>query len=124
MTKKKMLRFSPERSAELESRLNAYGFEIEKKKMFGHETFFTNGYMFTGANVDGIFVHVAREALDRALTEQTGVSLFSPMEGMVMKEYLLLGEPVCSDERQLKIWLDASYAYLNGLPPKAEKKKR
>jgi len=34
---KKMLRFSPERSAELEKKIRAYG------------------YMFTGANVDGIF---------------------------------------------------------------------
>ena len=123
MTKKKMLRFSPERSAELEAKLKDYGYHAEKKKMFGHETFFTNGYMFTGANVDGIFVHVGRESRDRALQERTGVSPFKPMEGMVMKEYLLLEEPVCSDEPQLKEWLDSSYTYLNGLPPKSGKKK-
>jgi TfoX/Sxy family transcriptional regulator of competence genes len=123
MAKKKMLRFSAERSAALESKLKAYGYVAEKKKMFGHETFFTNGYMFTGANVDGIFVHVGQEARDRALKEKSGVAPFKPMEGMVMREYLLLEEPVCSDESRLKAWLDTSYAYLNGLPPKARKKK-
>jgi len=124
MAKKKMLQFSPERSELLEDRIRSYGYQAEKKKMFGHETFFTNGYMFAGANVDGIFVHVGEEIRDNALDKAKDVALFSPMEGMVMKEYLLLEEPVCSDEPQLKAWLDTSYAYLNGLPLKTGKKKK
>jgi hypothetical protein len=43
MAKKKMLPFSAERSADLEQKLQNYGYLLEKKKMFGHETFFTKG---------------------------------------------------------------------------------
>jgi TfoX/Sxy family transcriptional regulator of competence genes len=124
MAKKKMLQFSPERSALLEARIESYGYRAEKQKMFGHETFFTNGYMFTGANVDGIFVHVGEEIRDRALQEENDVAQFSPMEGMVMKDYLLLGEEACRDEPRLKGWLDTSYSYLNSRPPKIKKKRR
>lgn len=38
-----------------------------------------------------------------------------------MREYLLLREPVYSDEKQLKKWLDLSRQYLLSLPPKKRK---
>lgn len=40
MAKKTMLPFSAERSAYLELKLQEYGYQAEKKKMFGHGTFF------------------------------------------------------------------------------------
>lgn len=120
--KKKMLKFSPELSEVLEKKLQAYGYDVKKQKMFGHEVFFLNGYMFTGANKSGIFVHIGKDARDAALEKDTGVSPFEPMEGTVMHEYLLLNEPAYSDEEQLKKWLDLSGQYLLSLPPKKKKK--
>jgi TfoX/Sxy family transcriptional regulator of competence genes len=124
MAKKKMLPFSPERSALLEARIESYGYQAEKQKMFGHETFFTNGYMFTGANVDGIFVHVGEETRDRALSEEKDVAPFRPMGGMVMREHLLLEDAACRDEPRLKGWLDTAYSYLNSRPQKIKRKKK
>ena len=121
--KKKMLKFSPELSEALEKKLQAYGFEAEKQKMFGHEVFFLNGYMFTGANESGIFVHIGKDARDAALEKETGVSSFEPMEGTVMREYLLLNEPVYSNESHLKKWLDLSSQFIRSLPPKQKKRK-
>lgn len=119
---KKMLKFSPELSASLEKKLKDYGISAKKQKMFGHEVFFLNGYMFTGANESGIFVHIGKDARDKALEKDSDVSLFEPMEGTVMREYLLLQKPVYSDEAELKKWLDQSCQYLLSLPPKKNKK--
>lgn len=120
--KKKMLKFAPELSESLEKKLQAYGYSAKKQKMFGHEVFFLNGYMFTGANESGIFVHIGKDARDVALEQETGVSPFEPIEGTVMREYLLLHEPAYSDEEKLKTWLDLSRQYLLSLPPKRKEK--
>ncbi len=119
-----MIKFSPERSLVLEKTIHASGYITEKKKMFGHETFFTNGYMFTGANEMGIFVHVGKKLRDQALENRTGIAPFEPMEGMIMKDYILLKDTVCDNEESLKPWLDTSYTYLTGLPPKVGKKRK
>jgi len=116
--KKKMLKFAPGLSESLEKKLHDYGYGAKKQKMFGHEVFFLNGYMFTGANESGIFVHIGKDARDAALEKETDVSPFEPMEGTVMREYLLLHEPAYSDEKKLKTWLDLSRQYLLSLPPK------
>jgi TfoX/Sxy family transcriptional regulator of competence genes len=120
--KKKMLKFSPELSESLEKKLQAYGISANKQKMFGHEVFFLNGYMFTGANESGIFVHIGKETRDEALERETDVSPFEPMEGTVMREYLLLNKPAYSDEEKLKKWLHLSRQYLLALPLKIKKK--
>jgi TfoX/Sxy family transcriptional regulator of competence genes len=99
------------------------GFPTEKKKMFKHEVHFLNGYMFSGANVNGIFVHTGKEAKETALDTESDVAPFEPLEGTVMKEYLLLQEPIVSNPDSLKKWLDQSSRYLLSLPPKQKKKK-
>lgn len=119
--KRKMLPFSPELSAFLEEKVDSFGYPTTKQKMFGHEVFFLNGYMFTGANVEGIFVHIGKEERDRALEKEADVGPFEPTEGMIMREYLLLREPTYSDDPKLKKWLDKSSAYLHSLPPKKRK---
>ena len=119
--KKKMLKFNPELSASLEKIVQDYQYEAVKKKMFGHEVFFLNGYMFTGANESGIFVHIGKDARDRALEKEKDVVLFEPMEGTVMKDYLLLKEKVHTNKKNLKKWLDQSSGFLLALPTKKKK---
>ncbi len=118
----KMVSFSPELTTYLSQKLDEFGYKTEKKKMFGHETFFLNGYMFAGANVNGIYVHIGEDAKNDALSKESGVGPFEPMEGMVMKEYLLLGKNIYSDGVQLKKWLERASTYLLSLPPKKKKK--
>jgi len=119
-----MLQFSPELSEFLEQKIKTFGYRTEKKKMFGHETFFLNGYLFSGANVSGIFAHVGKVARDDALEQVSGAIPFEPMEGMVMKEYILLQKPVYSNEKDLKKWLDQAAEFLMSLPPKTKKKRK
>jgi hypothetical protein len=123
---KKMIPFSAELFEFLSGKINAYGFETEIKKMFGHEVHFLNGYMYAGANMKGIFVHVGQRSKETALDRESGVSSFEPLEGMAMKEYLLLGEEVYADEKRLRSWLEQGKGYLQTLPPnkKHDKQKR
>jgi len=122
--KRKMLQFAPELAEKLDQIILACGYPTEKKKMFGHEVHFLNTHMFSGANEDGIFVHIGKDAKETALETETGVAPFKPIEGMVMKDYLLLEEPVHSHPDTLKKWLDQSSQYLLSLPPKKKKPKK
>ena len=119
-----MLQYSPELSAHLEEKINQLKFQATKQKMFGHEVFFLNGYMFSGANVDGIFVHTGKHERDIALEKEPATRPFEPMEGMIMREYLLLTEPIYSNDKKLKNWLNKSSEYLYSLPPKIKKPKK
>lgn len=122
--KRKMLQFAPELAEELDRLVLACGCPTEKKIMFGHEVHFLNTHMFTGANEQGIFVHIGKEAKETALETEKGVAPFQPMEGMTMKEYLLLEEPVYTNPDALKKYLDQASQYLQTLPPKEKKKKK
>jgi TfoX/Sxy family transcriptional regulator of competence genes len=121
---KKMIPFSAELFEFLSGKINAYGFKTEIKKMFGHEVHFLNGYMYAGANMKGIFVHVGQGAKETALEQESGIFSFEPLEGMAMKEYLLLGEEIHTDEKRLRSWLEQGRAYLQSLPPKKQDKRK
>jgi TfoX/Sxy family transcriptional regulator of competence genes len=123
MTKRKMLQFSPELHEFLYKKVTRGGYLADIKKMFGHEVFFLNGYMFTGANELGIFVHIGHEAVLAALEKEKGVAPFSPMEGMIMKDYLLLEKGTYENARKFSKWLKQSSAYLMAKSPKKKKAK-
>lgn len=120
--KRRMLTFSPERHRRLCTLVAEAGYPVTMKKMFGHEVFFLNGYLFAGANERGWFVHVGAAARDEALATDPCVARFEPLEGSVMKEYLLI-----SDEGDradaLARWLDTAARFIAAQPPKATKKR-
>jgi TfoX/Sxy family transcriptional regulator of competence genes len=118
---KKMVPFSPELFEHLEKRIVELDYEVERRKMFGHEVFFLRGYMFAGANERGIYVHVGTEAKEKALQDESGVGNFEPLEGMAMKEYVLLEREIYASDDRLRDWLRKSNEYLSSLPPKQKK---
>ena len=74
----KMMQFDAELSARLEHILAGLGIPAEKKKMFGHETFFLNGYMYAGANEFGIMVHLGRDSVPAVLENEKTRRLLNP----------------------------------------------
>ena len=124
MAKKKMLKFSPELDKVLGKALHGLDLPVSRMKMFGHDVWFLNGYMFSGANEMGIFLHLNEEMRDTAIADDNRLLPFEPMEGMIMREYLLLSEEICSDSTILAGWLQQSARYLLSLPKKKKKKKR
>jgi TfoX/Sxy family transcriptional regulator of competence genes len=90
----------------------------EKKKMFGHETYFLKGYMFSGVYDSDIFVHVGIEKVETS--QGMGVGFFEPM-GKRMRSYLTLPKSMQNPEN-LKSWLMSGAAYLSSLPTKKSPK--
>lgn len=120
--KRKMLKYDAKMSEVLGELLLRNGIFPDKKKMFGHEVYFLNTYMFCGANEAGIFVHIGKNQKEEALKTSDNVKLFEPLQGMVMKDYLLIEKSICSDQDQLLYWIIKSSEYLQTLPPKKKKK--
>jgi hypothetical protein len=123
VTKRKMMQFDADGDAALGRAILHAGYAPDKKKMFGHEVYFLNGYMYAGANTNGVFLHVGEEGVQAAVDAEAGVGPFSPMEGMTMKAYLQLAPAVTADADKLGAWLKQSAEFLLGLPPKVKKPK-
>jgi TfoX/Sxy family transcriptional regulator of competence genes len=115
-----MMKFSPELAELLEKQIQEGGYPASKRKMFGHETWFLNGYMFAGANTEGIWMHLGEQAVQKALSAELGMAPFSPGRGMVMKDYLTLVEPGCREMARLRPWLERSSRYLLSRPTKPQ----
>ena len=115
---KKMTPYSAELFELLSKIIGDIGLDTEIKKMFGHEVHFLNGHMFAGASSRGINIHVGLREKENALESESGVFAFEPLEGMAMKEYILVGEEIYNDENRLRNWFEKGASYIASLPPK------
>lgn len=118
-----MLKADPEAVRKLGDLVQECGFEPELKKMFGHQVYFLNGYMFCGANESGVFVHLGRETVQDCL-DIAGVGQFEAKPGVPMKDYLQLEHSVSSKRTKLKDWLIKSGQYLESRPTKVKKSRK
>lgn len=100
------------------------GFNCQAKRMFGCPAYFVNGNMFTGVHGDSLFVRLGEPERSEALSASDEVSVFAPVPGRQMKEYVVLPDSVCRDDGLLRTWLRRSYAYASSLPAKQDKKGR
>lgn len=113
---------SPEMSALLAEALEP--FPAEKRQMFGFPAYFANGNMFTGIFEDVIILRLSdadREELRASYDEATP---FEPMEGRPMREYLVVPESLCADREAFNHWLQRSFSWASGLPPKVKKPRK
>lgn len=113
---------SPEMSELLADALGP--FPAEKRQMFGFPAYFVNGNMFTGVFEDVIILRLAepdREELRAAYDE---AAPFEPMEGRPMREYLVVPESLYADREALHHWLQRSFSWASGLPPKVKKPRK
>ena len=120
---RRMMKHDPDLDQHLGKAILEAGYAPDRKKMFGHAVYFLNGYMYAGATESGIFVHLSVDDVREVLAED-GLEPFSPMEGMTMKEYVILTKPVHTDPAALQSWLSRSAEHLLALPPKVKKPRR
>jgi TfoX/Sxy family transcriptional regulator of competence genes len=92
---------------------------LEQRKMFGYPAAFVGGNMTTGLHQESWIVRlpepVRRERLD------AGWSIFEPMPGRPMREYVALPDEVIADPEQVRAWVERAVEYVRGLPPKKPK---
>jgi|SRR5579859_2045746 len=92
---------------------------VQRKSMFGYPCAFYQGHLFCGLHQDSIIVllpDARRDALVAA-----GASLFEPMPGRAMKEYVVVPAEVVADPQRLRALLSDALAHASSMAPKAAK---
>ncbi len=90
---------------------------LELRRMFGCPAGFVDGRMAALAHGDGLVVRLP--AGERgALLAAPGTSLFEPLPGRRMREYVVLSADLLADRRALDDWVSRAIAYARTLPPK------
>jgi TfoX/Sxy family transcriptional regulator of competence genes len=94
---------------------------VEVRKMFGYPAAFVGGNMAGGLHQDTLIVRLPDD--ERAERLEAGWSLFEPMPGRPMREYVALPADVAGDVEAARQWLERGAAYTRTLPPKVPKAK-
>jgi TfoX/Sxy family transcriptional regulator of competence genes len=92
---------------------------VEVRKMFGSPAAFVGGNMAAGLHQDTFMVRLPDD--ERAERLGAGWSLFEPMPGRPMREYVALPPEVAGDVDAARGWIERAAAYTRTLPPKAPK---
>ena len=89
----------------------------ERRKMFGYPCAFVTGRMFLGLHQENMVLRLSEP--DRAeFLRLKEASLFMPMPGRVMKEYVVVPPSLKKNEAVLADWAKRSFAYALSLGPK------
>jgi TfoX/Sxy family transcriptional regulator of competence genes len=90
--------------------------------MFGNLAAFVNGNMSVGLFGEDLMLRLSEP--DRAeLLKNKGATIFEPMKGRQMKEYVTVPRAWLSSPAKLKPWVDRSLEWAMKLPPKKPKKR-
>ncbi|MHC1781707.1 MAG: TfoX/Sxy family protein [Anaerolineaceae bacterium] len=96
--------------------------QVEQRIMFGYPCAFCNGQLFTGLFEDRMFIRLPKDER-KLLQALEGAEPFSPSNGRVLKEYILIPRELLADLEELNKWLAISSRYAASLPEKVKKQK-
>jgi TfoX/Sxy family transcriptional regulator of competence genes len=92
---------------------------VQRKAMFGYPCAFVNGHLFCGLHQDGVIVRLS-ETRRNALVAK-GASVFEPMPGRAMKEYVVVPAAIVADREKLRALLSDALAHASSLTPRPRK---
>jgi TfoX/Sxy family transcriptional regulator of competence genes len=95
---------------------------VDVRKMFGFPAGFVNGNMAIGMFGDTYLVRLPEERRTERLA--AGWSLFEPMPGRPMREYVALPPEVAADPEAARPWLALAATHVATLPPKQPKPRK
>jgi TfoX/Sxy family transcriptional regulator of competence genes len=95
---------------------------LEVRKMFGSPAGFVGGNMVAGLHQDTFMVRLPEDERHARLEE--GWSLFEPMPGRPMREYVALPPDVMADVDATRGWIERAAAYVRTLAPKEAKPRK
>lgn len=99
------------------------GLEGEAKLMFGCPCRFVKGNMVAGTYADRVFFRVPREGQAALVAANPSLRPFEPVKGRPMGDYLE-AEAAGLGPAALRTYLEAAFAYAQGLPAKVAKAKK
>jgi TfoX/Sxy family transcriptional regulator of competence genes len=110
-------------SQEMVEYLDTYlaDYKAERKQMFGCPAYFINGNMFAGVQSDSLFIRLSGQDQLEAFIASDEVTPFEPVQGRVMKDYVVFPEPLLNQKEFFTAWLDRSFRFTSALPPKIAK---
>jgi TfoX/Sxy family transcriptional regulator of competence genes len=92
---------------------------VTLRPMFGHTAAFVNGHMFAGTFGSHVFARLNEPSRAELLTVP-GATVFAPMKGRPMKEYVQLPSAMLSDPAAAKEWIGRALEWTATLPAKAK----
>ncbi len=90
---------------------------VQVRPMFGNLAAFVNANMFLALFGDQVAVRLPEEDRGRLLREP-GASVFEPMPGRAMAEYIVLPAAWSSQKAKTGRWVKRSFEWAVQLPPK------
>ncbi len=92
-----------------------------KRTMFGSPCCFVNGNMFGGVHGHELFLRLPEEGR-RLLLRRDGASLFEPIHGRPMREYVCVPSAMLDNPRLLRTWVRRAFEYGLTLAPRKPRK--
>lgn len=92
---------------------------VQRKAMFGYPCAFVNGHLFCGLHQDSIIVRLPEARRDALVAE--GASIFEPMPGRAMMEYVLAPAEIVADRERLRALLGEALSHASSLAQKPKK---
>jgi TfoX/Sxy family transcriptional regulator of competence genes len=96
---------------------------VERRKMFGYPAAFVGGNLFMGLHQDSVILRLSEEDRIQFLKLQ-GASLFEPMPGRPMREYVTVPPAMLGQAAALGRWIDRSFQYTTSVPAKGSGPRR
>jgi hypothetical protein len=93
------------------------GLPLQRRKMFGYPAGFVNRQMCCGLFGKEFFLRLGEKDRQELLTIE-GASLFEPMGGRPMREYVVLPYSMLEEQDALRSWLARSIVHTQSLAPK------
>ena len=95
---------------------------VEVRKMFGYPAAFIGGNLTAGLHQESVMVRLPdAERLERLAD---GWTLFEPMPGRPMREYVAPPPEVAADVVAMRHWVERAAVHVRMLPPKAAKPRK
>lgn len=93
---------------------------VERRKMFGYPAAFLGGRLFAGLHQEDFILRLGEADRDELLA-LPGARPFEPMQGRVMRDYVVLPAALTADDQALGGWIERALAHAATLPPKEAK---
>src|SRR5215472_3204015 len=95
--------------------------QVERRKMFGYPAAFVGGNMFMGLHQESLILRLPDEHRASFLS-LPNASVFEPMPGRPMREYVVVPPGMLDSPDQLRAWTRRALEYVSRLPAKKSRK--